>query len=67
MPLNSKTSLKAYSPPRLNKLTPEEAKLLLIGHATQGNQGAKDLLDLVYPDLKVEPSKVFRAARGGNR
>ena len=47
---DSGTEPKAYSPPRLNKLTPEQAKLLLIGQAIQGNQGAKDLLDVLFPD-----------------
>jgi hypothetical protein len=37
------TELKAYSSPKLNKLTPEQAKLLLIRQATQGDHGAKDL------------------------
>ncbi len=47
---DSQTELKPYSSPRLNKLTPEEAKLLLLGQATQGDQGAKDLLDVLFPD-----------------
>jgi hypothetical protein len=47
---DSQTELKAYSSPRLNKLTPEQAKLLLIRQATQGDQGAKDLLDVFFPD-----------------
>jgi hypothetical protein len=49
MPLNSETRLKTYSPPKLNKLTPEQAMLLLIGHASSGDQGAKDLLEVLYP------------------
>ncbi len=49
MPLQSETRQKTYSPPKLNKLTPEQAKLLLLGHAGCGDQGAKDLLDVLYP------------------
>ncbi len=49
MPLPSETRQKTYSPPKLNKLTPEQAKLLLLGHAGCGDQGAKDLLDVLYP------------------
>ncbi len=30
MPLQSETRQKTYSPPKLNKLTPEQAKLLLL-------------------------------------
>jgi hypothetical protein len=37
-------SRKQYQPPGLRKLTPEQAKLLLIGHASMGNEGAKELL-----------------------
>jgi hypothetical protein len=53
MPLDSRTRLKTYSPPKLNKLTPEQAKLLLIGHATVGDEGAKDLLDVLYPEPRA--------------
>lgn len=49
MPLQSETRKKTYGPPKLNKLTPEQAKLILIGHASCGDQGAKDLLDVLYP------------------
>ncbi len=49
MPLQPATGKKTYSPPKLNKLTPEQAKLLLIGQAGCGDQGAKDLLDVLYP------------------
>ena len=49
MPLQSETRKKTYSPPQLNNLTPEQANLILIGHASCGDQGAKDLLDVLYP------------------
>jgi len=39
-----------YEPPVLRKLTPEQAKLKLLGHLSLGDQGAKDLLDLLYPE-----------------
>jgi len=54
MSLESQTCKKAYSVPKLNKLMPEQAHLLLIGHATCGNQGAKDLLDVIYPEFQSE-------------
>jgi len=47
---DSKTVLKTYSSPTLKSLTPEQAKLLLLGQASQGDQGAKDLLDVLFPD-----------------
>ena len=49
MPLQLETRQKTYSPPKLNKLTPEQAKPLLLAHAGCGDQGAKDLLDVLYP------------------
>ena len=49
MSLQSETPKKTYLPPKLNKLTPEQANLILIGHASCGDQGAKDLLAVLYP------------------
>lgn len=46
--------LASYQPPRLTKLTPEQAKLKLLGHVSLGDQGAKDLLNLCFP----EPGKI---------
>jgi hypothetical protein len=42
--------LKPYSSPRLNELRPEQAKLILIGAVTLGYQGARDLMDVMFPD-----------------
>jgi len=41
---------KPYEPPKLQKLTPEQAKLLLIGRASVGDQDATELLELIYPE-----------------
>ena len=41
---SEKQRLLSYQPPRMTKLTPEQAKLKLIGHLFIGDQGAKDLL-----------------------
>ncbi len=54
---DSQTELKPYSSPRLNKLTTEQAKLLL-GQATQGDQGAKDLQDVISPDPNSDEQQV---------
>ena len=43
-----------YAPPRLTKLTMEQAKLKLLGHLSVGDQGAKDLLDLLFTEPVVE-------------
>ena len=39
-----------YEAPRLTKLTPEQAKLKLLGHLSMGSEGAKDLLELLFPE-----------------
>lgn len=41
---------KTYERPSLRKLTPEQGRLLLFRHAGIGDQGANDLLDLIFPD-----------------
>lgn len=47
---NSATVNKKYSPPQLRKLNPEQAKLILIGHAMAGDDGAKELMGMVFPE-----------------
>lgn len=43
-----------YQPPRLARLTPEQAKLKLLGHLISlGDQGAKDLLGLLFHEPVV--------------
>ena len=37
-----------YAAPRVTKLTTEQAKLKLLGHLSVGDQGARDLLDLLF-------------------
>ena len=44
----------AYVPPRLTRLTTEQAKLKLLGHLSVGDQGAKDLLDLLFREDVVQ-------------
>jgi hypothetical protein len=46
----SPAASKKYSPPQLRKLNPEQAKLILIGHAMAGDEGAKELMGLVFPE-----------------
>jgi len=59
MPLQSETRKKMYSPPTLNKLTPEQTKVILIGHSSSEDQGAKDLLDVLYPPLEPGGTTTF--------
>jgi|SRR5271165_5937425 len=39
---------KTYQRPVARRLTPEQARLVLIGHATVGNQGARELMAVVF-------------------
>jgi hypothetical protein len=45
---------KSYKKPTATKLTMEQAKLKAMGHAMMGDEGAMELLHLMFPD---EPSK----------
>lgn len=48
--LSSWAGKKNYQAPVAKKLTPEQARLLLVGHATVGHQGARELMELVFPE-----------------
>lgn len=48
---------RPYEKPTVTKLTPEQAKLKLLDHAIMGDQGAKDLLELMFPDELPKESK----------
>jgi len=43
---------KAYASPTIRKLTPEQAKRFLEGHAHNGDPGAMDLLELLEQELE---------------
>jgi hypothetical protein len=47
---------KPYEKPTATKLTPEQAKLKLFGHAMKGDEGGSELLELMFPNA---PSKDF--------
>jgi len=48
---------KPYEKPTATKLTPEQAKLKLLGHASMGDEGAKDLLKALFPEIRSENSR----------
>jgi hypothetical protein len=50
----------AYAPPLLRKLNPEQATLLLVGHAWNGDQNARDLLELCFPEPGEEKRGLAR-------
>jgi len=41
---------KPYQKPTATKLSPEEGKLKLLEHARRGDQEAKDLLNMMFPE-----------------
>jgi hypothetical protein len=43
-------NLRSYAKPLLRKLTSDQATLFLLGHAYIGNQGAKVLLEWLFPE-----------------
>ena len=47
---------REYEPPSVTKLTPEQAKLKLLGYFSLGDPGAKDLLDLLFPEPGATPT-----------
>jgi hypothetical protein len=40
---------KPYERPLLRELTSEQAVVFLVGHAYIGNQGAKELMEMLFP------------------
>ena len=44
---------KPYEPPTLRKRTWSQATLFLTGHAYLGDHGAKELLELLFPEPTI--------------
>ena len=51
---------KPYVKPTVTKLTDEQAKLKLLGHAIMGDQGAKDLLEEMFRETASRDSSSKR-------
>jgi hypothetical protein len=45
----AQSSRKLYTAPTLRKLTREQATLFLVGHAYIGHQGAREILEILFP------------------
>jgi hypothetical protein len=58
-PDDGKKAKKPYNKPTVTKLTTEQAKLKLLGHAVMGDQGAKDLLGMIFPERPTRDSKAM--------
>jgi hypothetical protein len=50
-------SRKPYEKPIVTKLAPGEAKLKLLNLATRGDQGAKEMLEMMFPEKAEKLSK----------
>jgi hypothetical protein len=48
---------KPYEKPTITKLTPEQAKLKLLGAVTEGDEGAKELLEMMFPEVPPKNPK----------
>lgn len=53
---------KPYVKPTATKLTDEQAKLKLLGHAITGDQGAKDLLEMMFPEVPRKDKEKKKSA-----
>jgi hypothetical protein len=45
---------RLYQKPRRRTLTAEQARLILFGHATVGDPGAKDLMGFIFSEKRQE-------------
>lgn len=50
-------SRKPYEKPTVTKMKPEEAKLKLIDLANKGEEGAKEMLEMMFPEEAKKLSK----------
>jgi hypothetical protein len=54
---NGPKARKPFESPTATKLTPEQAKLKVLGDASRGNQEATVLLEMMFPDVLSKDSK----------
>jgi hypothetical protein len=52
---------KPYKKPTATKITPEEAKLKLLKSADKGDQGAREMLEMIFPNRQKKLSKQKKA------
>ena len=55
-PKDAAKTRKPYVKPTATKITPEQAKLKLLGFASTGDQGAKELLEMMFPETPQKDS-----------
>jgi hypothetical protein len=48
--VRNRKNRKLYEKPTATRLTSEEAKLKLVDHASRGDQGAKEILAMMFPE-----------------
>lgn len=54
VPMDQKEAQKTYLFPKLKRLAPEQANLLLTSHARFGDAEARDLLEMLIPESSQE-------------
>jgi len=47
---------KPYQKPTMRKLKPEQAKLVLLGRVSVGDENARKLLEVLYPEPPAQQS-----------
>ncbi len=60
-PFVREEATKVYVKPALRKLTGEQANLILFGHACVGDPGARDLMEIVFPEQRPPREWLGRA------
>jgi hypothetical protein len=58
--VQAKDRRKHYSAPQLRRLNFEQASLFLVGHTWNGDNHARDLPEVIFPQRKVNALDVAR-------
>ncbi len=53
----AKKSRNPYEKPTIAELTTEQAKRKLLSHASKGDNGAKELLEMISPEARTKEPK----------
>lgn len=56
---------KPYHRPTAIQLTPDEAKRKLIDHATRGDHGARELLEMIFPEEAKKTTEEINVSTAG--
>jgi hypothetical protein len=60
--INKRESRKPYAKPSFTQLSGEQARAFLREHANRGQQGASELLELMFPNTRGSKGSTTKAA-----